>query len=182
MDARSAVEILAERNGRLHERIARKFLPGAQSVEDQIQEAYRKFLECPHDFPTLEEAEAFFYTILTNHLIDVIRQRRSTREESAEMDRFGSHHFPQPEAALMARQHREAEKRAISQFSRWIESLPPDFREILHCLFFAEPPLTTVEVARRMHASVSTIQHRASKAIYMLRRASQDMLEVIRQC
>ncbi len=181
MDAAAALDELARKNGPFYRRLAHKYLRDSFLVEDAVQEGFTKFLHCGREFDGLVDAEKFLCRLLINHFLDRLRRRSRTPARMimavANPDGLGQAGADSgPEEWIQDRERREIRTTVARELSDRLTGLPSYQREIIHLLFFREPPLTYRQISEMKKIPLTTVYSRARSALDSLRSESWDLL------
>ncbi len=135
---------------------ARSILRNRDDAADAVQQAALRGLERIHTFDASRPFKGWWFAILRNCCIDVLRRSRSAPTENLE-NLEGAHHAP-------------ADPADWEQLSAAIGRLPEHHREILQLRYFAD--LSYRELAESLSIPQGTVMSR----LHLARRALQNQL------
>jgi RNA polymerase sigma-70 factor, ECF subfamily len=139
-------------------------LGDAAAAEDAVQEANLRSLRSSSRYDAKAPFYPWFYRILKNHCLDLLRRRRpQARNADAVIGAMASP-VPGADETLMAAQRHDALRRAML-------TIGDSHREIIGLRHFQE--LSYGEIAQVLEVPAGTVMSR----LYRARRALQDALE-----
>ena len=150
----AAVAQCLEEFGSLVWALARRLSPNRADAEDAVQQAALRGLERFASYDPARPFKAWWFTILRNHCLDLLRVRQSARTEP-----LGDLDPPAPE------QEPEFD---WSRLETAITRLSPEHREILRLRYFAD--LSYRDLAETLQIPPGTVMSRLHLARLALRR------------
>lgn len=139
------------------------YMVHSQEVAEELaQETYVRFLRQAEEPRTIQDLNAFLFTIASNLARDHLREvKRENDREYVVLDDDMPDHKPNPEAVI-ARQCLE------NQLQRAISDLPHKTREIF--LLYRADELSYKQIASRLDISERTVEHHLHQALLHCRK------------
>lgn len=135
-----------------------RILPTVEDAEDAAEDAFVELLLHPYREGKGASLKTYLFTLGQSRALNLLKkQKRQAVLSPCEI-------LPGSEpAALEERLCRDEEQRSLLQA---IDTLPPDYREALHLLYFEELSLTeTAKVMKKNKKQVENLSYRAKKAL-----------------
>lgn len=152
---------------------ALSFTNNREDAADACQDAFRKAFAAMPKLQALDKFYPWFYRILKNHCINLYARKRTAQNyKQATID--GKHQVPisvTPSEELMAKENKESVNLVI-------QSLKPEFREILTLKYFSEKSYD--EMAELLSIPRGTVMSRLYHARSAFREAFQTAQKTYR--
>lgn len=159
-DSEEAFTCVYERYHRLLYVLAYRYLKDTAFAEDATQHVFMRLWESRALLVAGMNLRNFLYTMMKNHVLNVIRDQNTAIEKNYEIAQSA----PEYEDELLAKIE---EKDMMRRLYEEIDRLPEQKR--LVCLYKLRGNLSNQEIAERMHISVPTVKTHYAQAIKALR-------------
>lgn len=159
-DGEEAFTCVYERYHRLLYVLAYRYLKDTAFAEDATQHVFMRLWESRALLVAGMNLRNFLYTMMKNHVLNVIRDQNTAIEKNYEIAQSA----PEYEDELLAKIE---EKDMMRRLYEEIDRLPEQKR--LVCLYKLRGNLSNQEIAERMHISVPTVKTHYAQAIKALR-------------
>jgi RNA polymerase sigma-70 factor (ECF subfamily) len=137
---------------------ARRFTRDAHEADDLVQEAYARVLGSA-DWRAITAPDRFVYRIIRNLAIERVRRARVVAfQDLAALEAVAD---SEPDASVVV-EHRDELKRVMAAMDR----LPPQCRKVV--LLRRAEGLSPVQIAEKLHISVSTVEKHLAKGLRLL--------------
>ncbi|HIX85831.1 MAG TPA: RNA polymerase sigma-70 factor [Candidatus Parabacteroides intestinigallinarum] len=159
-DSEEAFTCVYERYHRLLYVLAYRYLKDTAFAEDATQHVFMRLWESRALLVAGMNLRNFLYTMMKNHVLNVIRDQNTAIEKNYEIAQSA----PEYEDELLAKIE---EKDMMRRLYEEIDRLPEQKR--LVCLYKLRGNLSNQEIAERMRISVPTVKTHYAQAIKALR-------------
>ena len=159
-DSEEAFTCVYERYHRSLYVLAYQYLKDTAFAEDATQHVFMRLWESRALLMPGMNLRNYLYTMMKNHVLNVIRDNNTAIEKNYEIAQFA----PEYEDELLAKIE---EKDMMRRLYEEIDRLPEQKR--LVCLYKLRGNLSNQEIAERMHISVPTVKTHYAQAIKALR-------------
>ena len=133
-------------------RLAYSYLKDREEALDAVQTAVCRALEKQHELKDSEALRAWFYHILVNVCMDVLRRRKRVMLVLPEALDTGSYEDPMPSDGTLA---------------QWVDALPPEVGTIIKLRFYED--LSLKEISTVTGCNLNTVKTRLYAGLKKLR-------------
>ena len=159
-DSEEAFTCVYERYHRSLYVLAYQYLKDTAFAEDATQHVFMRLWESRALLMPGMNLRNYLYTMMKNHVLNVIRDNNTAIEKNYEIAQFA----PEYEDELLAKIEGEDMRRRLYEE---IDRLPEQKRQV--CLYKLRGNLSNQEIAERMHISIPTVKTHYAQAIKALR-------------
>ena len=164
-----AFKLVYEKYHRLLYVLAYRYLMDKDRAEDAIQDVFVKLWEYRERLNIGISLRNFLFTMVKNHVLNVIRNENSAIEKQYEI----AQRTPEYEDDLVEKLEKREQ---MELFYEMLDKLPPQKKAI--CKLKVEE-LSTKEIAERMNLSVNTIKTHYAEALKAIRRQLVKKLIIV---
>lgn len=165
-----AFKLVYEKYHRLLYVLAYRYLMDKDRAEDAIQDVFVKLWEYRERLNIGISLRNFLFTMVKNHVLNVIRNENSAIEKQYEI----AQRTPEYEDDLVEKLEKREQ---MELFYEMLDKLPPQKKAI--CKLKVEEELYTKEIAERMNLSVNTIKTHYAEALKAIRRQLVKKLIIV---
>ena len=165
------LERLWRKNQAIFRSLIRNILMDPSGVEDVLQEAFVKLLECNKHFSTQNEAYNYIRKVVLNTSIDHFRSLRRQNAYSLRPGYFSvlSRNAPNPLSLLIEKEKDEVKDSILEEVRKTLGDLPPEQREAID-IAFNRTHQKLKDICQERGIPYSTMRSRVTAGIHHIRR------------